>query len=239
MASTRLPGKAMIRVRDKTILEHVLERVRPSRFIEKFAIATSSSPADDIIEDMGDRLRLAVFRGSETDVLDRCYKTAKAFGFDPVVRVTADDPFQDFNIIDQAAEIYLHSVTRYDMVCNTLNPTYPEGLGTEIVSFACLKRIANESNDPSDREHVTTYILNHPQKFRIFNMENPRGHMAFLRLTLDTTEDLEVVKNIYNGLYDPRSYMTMDDIVEFISKHPQIMELNKNVPRTLRYSNLS
>jgi spore coat polysaccharide biosynthesis protein SpsF len=235
MASTRLYGKALIRIRSKTILEHVVDRVKPSRFIEKFAIATTTNPNDDIIEELGTRLGLPVFRGSESDVLDRCYQTANALDFDPIVRVTADDPLQDVNIIDRAIEIYLESAGKYDLVCNTLNPTYPEGLGAEVISFNSLKKIATESTDQSDREHITTYILNRPKEFRIYNLKNSKKNLASIRLTLDTKEDLELVKIIYDELYDPESYMTMEDIVGYILKHPNLLEVNRNVTRTLRY----
>ncbi len=233
MASTRLPSKVMIEVQGKPILQHIIERVRRSKRIQQIVLATTSSPADDKIEDIGRKLGVHVFRGSETDVLDRCYRAAAKFGFDPVVRITADDPFKDPSIIDAVVAKYMSE--RCDLACNTLMPTFPEGLDVEVISFSALKRAWYESNNPSDREHVTKYMFDNLNSFRILNVEHYED-FSDIRLTLDTEQDLKVVTAVYNALYSEYGN-TFDwkQVVHYLKANPRILEINKNVKKSGRY----
>lgn len=235
MLSTRLPYKVIIEIQGKTILEHIIERIRRSKHIRKVVIATTTNPKDDAIERIGLRLGLDVFLGSEVDVLDRCYHAAKEFCLDPIVRITADDPFKDPDIIDYAIEIYLKSRgEKYDLVCNTLKPTFPEGLDVEVISFNALERVWKESCKASDRLHVTKYMLEHPDRFRIYNFENPE-FLSDIRLTLDTKEDLELVKSIYDALYPRQSYFSWKDVIDYLRSNPDLLKVNENVKKSTRY----
>jgi spore coat polysaccharide biosynthesis protein SpsF len=235
MLSTRLPSKVIIEIQGKTILEHVIARVMRSNHIKKVVVATTTNPKDDAIKRVGLRLGLDVFRGAEVDVLDRCYQAAKTFCLDPIVRITADDPFKDPDIIDYAIGIYLRSMgKKYDLVCNTLKPTFPEGLDVEVISFNALERVWKESCKDSDREHVTMYMLEHPEQFLIYNFENTE-FLSDIRLTLDTKEDLELVKAIYDALYPRQNYFSWKDVIDYLSSNPDLLKINENVKKSNRY----
>ncbi len=235
MLSTRLPSKVIIEIQGKTILEHIIERIRRSKHISKVVVATSTNPEDSAIERIGLRLGLDVFLGSEVDVLDRCYHAAKEFCLDPIVRITADDPFKDPDIIDYAIEIYLKSRgKKYDLVCNTLKPTFPEGLDVEVISFNALERVWKESCKDSDRQHVTMYMLEHPDQFCIYNFENTE-FLSDIRLTLDTKEDLELVKAIYDALYPRQNYFSWKDVIDYLRSNPDLLKINENVKKSTRY----
>lgn len=238
ISSTRLPNKAIIEIQGKTILEHIIARVGRSRYLKKVVIATSTNPEDDAIERVGFRSGLDIFRGAEVDVLDRCYQAAKKFQLDPIVRISADDPFKDPEIIDCAIEIYMNSSGKYDLVCNTLEPTFPEGLDVEVISFDALKRAWKESSKDSDREHVTSYMLENASQFRIFNFKNP-VFLSNIRLTLDFNEDLELVKLIYNALYPRQNTFSWKEVIEYLHSDPNLLKVNKNVNRSLRYRDLN
>jgi spore coat polysaccharide biosynthesis protein SpsF len=238
MSSTRFPGKAIIKVQGKTILEHIIVRVMRSKYITNCVVATTINPEDDIIEKIGVKLGLDVFRGSELDVLDRCCKAAEKFDLDPVVRVGADDPFKDAHIIDRGIEIYMCSNRRNDLVCNTQYPSFPEGMDVEIISLAALQRAARETTNSLHREHVTSYILDNPNKFCIYNFRNEEN-LSYIRLTLDTMADLVVIRSIYNALRGNENYITMDEIVKYLLANPHLLEINRYVKRTLRYRHLS
>ena len=234
MASTRLPSKVMINVQDKPILQQIIERVRRSEYIQKVVIATSSNPSDDQIVELSRSIGADVFRGSENDVLDRCFQAAKQFSIDPIVRITADDPFKDPDIIDQVIKAFVEARGRYDLVCNTLRPTFPEGLDVEVMSFHALREAWSNSTDPSEREHITQHMFKNPEKFQILNIENSEN-ISNIRLTLDTPEDLKFVKIIYDALYPAKMDFTWKDVISYLRSRPELLEINKNVKKSGRY----
>lgn len=238
MLSKRLPYKAIIEIQGRTILEHVIARVMRSKDIKKVVVATTTNHEDDVIKRIAVRLGLDVFRGSEVDVLDRCYQAAKKFCLDPIVRITADDPFKDPDIIDYAIEIYLKSRGEYDLVCNTLKPTFPEGLDVEVMSFNALERVWKKSCKDSDREHVTLYMLDNPRQFHIYNFENTE-FLSNIRLTLDTKEDLKLVKSIYDALYPRRNHFSWKDVIDYLHHNPNLLKVNKNVKKSARYRHIT
>lgn len=236
MESTRLPSKVIMQVQGKPILQHVIERVAKSHHVEKIVLATTMNSADDVLEELGQKLNVGVFRGSERDVLDRCYQVSTMFSLDPIVRVTADDPFKDPDIIDRAIEVYIGSGRKYDLVCNTLKPTFPEGLDVEVMSFKALERTWTGATKSSEREHITLHMFNNPEKFRILNIENNED-LSAIRLTLDAKEDFELVKILYDMLYPLRNDFSWTDVVSYLKSKPELLEINKNVKKSGRYQN--
>ena len=198
-SSTRLPSKILKKIQNRTILEHIIERIKKSN-LEKIILATTENKIDDELVAIAKNNNIEYFRGSENDVLDRCYRAAKMFSIDPVVRITGDDPIKDPSIIDQAIKIYNKSTPKFDLVCNTLNPTFPEGLDVELFSFNALEIVWQNAKNQDDREHVTKYIYEHSREFKIFNFENTKN-LSNIRLTLDTEEDFELIKSIYDALF--------------------------------------
>lgn len=237
MASTRLPDKVMIKVQGKPILQHVIERVGRAKYVQKVVLATTTNPADDKLEELGRKIGVSVFRGSESDVLDRCYHAAAEFSLDPVVRVTADDPCKDPGIIDNLIKRYMDVEGGYDLVCNTQRPTFPEGLDVEVMSFQALKKAWMEATNAVEREHLTMHMFNNPGMFRILNVENSED-LSRIRLTLDTKEDFEVIRSIYGALYPTKKDFAWTDVVKYLQSRPELLEINKNIKKSGRYQQL-
>ena len=160
MGSTRLPEKVMKNLQGKTVLEHVIERVKQSKLIDEIIIATTTHERDAVIEAEALRCGVKSFRGSEDDVLSRYYYAAKENNIDVVVRITSDCPLIDPEIIDNIVIFYENN--NYDIVTNAgsdvANRTYPRGLDVEIFSFDILENAYNNASEKYQREHVTPYI---------------------------------------------------------------------------------
>ena len=233
MASTRLPGKIMLDIQGKLLLEHVIDRVRASRLIEKIVIATTANEKDKAIVDFAQRRGILYYVGSEDDVLDRFYQAAKRFHAGLIVRITPDDPFKDPEVIDKLVSYYLDHKDSLDYVSNTIKSTYPEGLDVEVFTFTALEKAWREAKKPSEREHVTPYIWNHSELFRIANVENDED-LSHLRWTLDTEADLRFTQEIYARLYRGQIFL-MKDILTLLEKEPELLTINQGIERNAGY----
>lgn len=232
--STRLPGKMLLPVIDnKGALELMLERVRRAIQLQKVVVATTTSPEDDRLADLCKRLGCECFRGDEEDVLDRYYKAAVAFGSpEVIVRLTGDCPLHDPVIIDKLVNRFLDS--QADYVSNIDPPTFPDGLDTEVFSFSALEKAWKEACLKSEREHVTSYIRNHMDKFKAVNIKCEKDLSAH-RWTLDEKEDYEFISRIYENLYKKKPAFGMEDVLELLAKHPELEEINKRFTRNEGY----
>ncbi len=231
--STRLPNKVLVDIVGKSLLEHVADRVRLSRLIDKIVIATSSKERDRVILEMAQGWGIATYAGSEDDVLDRFYQAAKIHKAETVVRITPDDPFKDPEVIDKVIGYYLKYRDNLDYVSNTLKPTYPEGLDVEVFPFYALEKAWQEAKKPSEREHVTPYIWNHPELFRLANIENDED-LSHLRWTLDTEADLRFTREIYARLYHGHVFL-MKDILALLRAEPELTHINQGIARNEGY----
>jgi len=228
MGSTRLPGKTLIDICGKPLLEHILFRIGHSKLIDSMVVATTELPFDDPIAVLCQRLNIKCFRGAEKDVLDRYYQCARTYGAEVIVRITADDPFKDPVVMDQ---IIAESLAGgYDYVSNTIRPTFPEGLDVEVLTFRALERAWHEATTAADREHVTPYVWLHPDLFRLKNVEYVRD-LSHLRWTLDTPEDLAFIRAVYERLYRLGSLFLMSDVLHLLEEQPALLELNANLER--------
>ena len=233
MGSTRLPGKTLTEICGKPLLQHIIERIQHCEFIDDIVVATTENKEDYAIIKLSDKLGVKSFTGSENDVLDRFYQCAKKFDADIVVRVTADDPFKDPDVIDRAVK-ELISDKGLDYVSNTIKPTYPEGIDIEVITLKALERAWKEADKKSEREHVTPYIWNNPEIFRVSNFENDIN-LSNLRWTLDTPQDLEFTRDIYKRLYSADSIFFMNDILELLRKEPWLASINTGIERNTGY----
>jgi len=233
MGSTRLPGKILIDIQGKSLLEHVIDRVCTSKLIEQIIIATTSNEKDKTIVDFAQEHQILYYVGSEDNVLDRFYQAAKMFHAGLIVRITPDDPFKDPEVIDKLVSHYLAHRGSLDYVSNTIKPTYPEGLDVEVFTFAALEKAWREAKKPSEREHVTPYIWNHSELFRIVNIENDED-LSHLRWTLDTEADLRFTQEIYAKLYRGQIFL-MKDILTLLEKEPELLKINQGIERNAGY----
>jgi len=231
--STRLPNKVFSELAGKPLIAHVVERIRFSARIDNIVLATTVNPKDDVLELWAVQNNVKVFRGSEDDVLSRYYHAADKYKSDIIVRITADDPFKDPSIFDRVIEeLFTKSL---DFAYNNNPPTFPEGLDTEIFTFAALKRSFIEAKDPFEREHVTQYLYRHPELFKQNNITHSPD-LSRMRWTIDTQTDFQMVSRVYRELYKPGEIFLMDDIVRLIQKHPEIEAINSHVKRSAMYS---
>lgn len=231
MGSTRLPGKVMMRLQGKTVLEHVIIRVKQSKEIDTIVIATTTKSDDDIIAEEAARLNVKCFRGSEEDVLSRYYYAAKEINADVVVRITSDCPLIDPKVIDKALFKFksLYVTNSVDYLSNTIERTYPRGLDMETVPFNKLEEAFNDADKPHQREHVTPYFYENPDKFNLINYSNNINYSDY-RLTLDTPEDFELITKIYEELYNGQHDFYLDDIIELYKYNPiKLIQINENI----------
>lgn len=222
MTSTRLPGKVLKTVLGKALLQHQIERLRRSR-ADEVIVATTTNAADEPIVALCRELSVPFFRGSELDVLARCQGAAKASGLDLVVRVTSDCPLIDPWVVDQV--LALHSSSGADFAANTLQRTYPRGMDTEVFSAAMLEEAAAEACLPYEREHVTPFFYQRPQRYRLANLAyktDQSGH----RWTVDTPEDFQLIERLLSALYPEKPGFSLEDILALISRHPEWSRLN-------------
>jgi len=226
--SSRLPEKVMKKLHDKTVLSHVIERVKQSNLIDNIIIATTIHERDDIIEEEAVINDVLLFRGSEDDVLARYYLAAKKNKSDVIIRITSDCPLIDPNVIDEIVDFYLKN--DYEIVTNASidisKRTYPRGLDIEVFSFNELEKAYLNAIEKYQREHVTPYIYEHNQN--IYYYCNDVDYSNY-RWTLDTKEDLELITKIYDSLYKGSHDFYLKDIVKLLEKNPQYVSINSHI----------
>jgi spore coat polysaccharide biosynthesis protein SpsF (cytidylyltransferase family) len=224
MGSTRLPGKVLKPLAGKPQLEHLIERLGSFTARGEVTVVTSDQPADDAIEDFCRKNDVAVFRGSEPDVLDRYYKAAvNAAAADEtiIVRITADCPLHHKEVVAFAlAEFEKHSL---DYFSNSFAPHYEDGCDTEVFRFAALKKAHEEAKLLSQREHVTPFIKDSGIFICGYKKFNPQYKF---KLSVDTAEDHEAVENIFNA-FAPETNFTIGSVVELLLKKPGLITANK------------
>ena len=225
MGSTRLPGKVLKEIEGETMLARVIERVRRAKLIDELLVATTDQPADDAIVDECRRHSAKVSRGDQSDVLDRYYRAAQLAKVDVVVRVTADCPLIDPMVADKVVGAFHEA--RPDYASNTLQRTYPRGLDTEVFSFSALARAWQEARKPHEREHVTPYIFEHPDKFKLLPVTSEADFSSH-RWTVDTAEDLEFVRAIYDRLKSNAEFSGRD-VLDLLDREPELIDLNRAV----------
>ena len=236
VGSTRLPAKVMKDLAGKPVLAHVINRVSFAKKIDGILVATTTEPADDVIESFCHENKIPVFRGSSEDVLKRYADAARLLVSEGkkvqyIVRITADCPLIDPNVIDRVISTALDG--QYDYVSNTLEPTYPDGLDVEVFTSDSLFEADTKALLPSEREHVTPYIKKR-EAFRRFNVTNDTD-LSSLRWTLDQEEDLRFLTEVYNTLYNPVNVFHMGDVLKLLDEKPWLTIINSTITRDEGY----
>jgi spore coat polysaccharide biosynthesis protein SpsF len=203
MGSRRLPGKVMMEINDKPLLYYVINQIKASKFNPKIVIATTNLSKDDKIEAFAKSQNIEVFRGNEKNVLDRYFQCAKKYSIEPIVRISADSPFIDPEIIDQCIDKFMNS--QVDYVSNVIKKEgnawkeglngFPIGTAVEVFSFNTLEMIWKKSIDIYEREHVTEYIIRHPEQFSIGFIENSED-LSKYRIVVDNPDDFDITSKI-------------------------------------------
>ncbi len=227
IGSTRLPKKILLPIAGKTALEWIKYRLSFSQEVDAIVVSTSDTVENDPIEHMATELGLPCYRGSEDDLIERIYQTAKMFGADAIVRITADCPLVDPFIVDQLVRAYRENPDIVDHVTNIFPPTYPDGLDVEVMPFHTLEKLHQDVTDPLYREWITTTIMEHPDTFEILNLPYSQN-LSYLRMTLDYEEDLDLISNIFEALHTEGAIFGLSEILDLFARQPDLIKINKD-----------
>jgi spore coat polysaccharide biosynthesis protein SpsF len=225
MGSSRLPGKALMDLGGKTALARVVRRLHRSVLIDEVVVATTTLAPDDAIHAECERLQVRCLHGSEDDVLDRYCEAARASAADVVVRITADCPLIDAELVDETIRLFWSQGADY--ASNTLVLSYPRGLDVEAFTVGALHRAWHEAHQPYEREHVTPYFYEHPEWFRLASLEGEADYSRY-RWTLDTVEDLQLIRAIYSR-FENRDDFGWRVVLQFMQAEPEVALLNAHV----------
>jgi spore coat polysaccharide biosynthesis protein SpsF len=226
MSSTRLPGKASIKIDGRETLAHVIDRIKSCNNIDDIVVATSTNPEDDKIEEIAYREGISVYRGSLEDVAMRILQAAKKFNINNIVRVTADDLIRDELMIDKGIERLINNKSDTLIMENM-----PYGTASEIFNFESLERIINHANDKNNTGFLEYYLKNEAY----FNVSKISSDYIFneeLRMTLDYDEDLIFFNKLFKIMKERKIYMMLD-ILKAIDKNKSIININKD--KTIDY----
>ena len=213
LGSTRLPGKVLKKINGKTILEYVINRLKKTKLSNNIIVATTNREEDKKIIKVAKKSNCHTFRGSTNNVLNRYYKAAVHYKVKNIVRITSDCPLIDPKIVNKVYFFYLKN--NYDYVSNRIFPTYPIGMGLEILNFKSLKKANKLTKSSYDKEHVTPY-LKKSSKINKGNFSLKQDYSK-LRVTLDNQNDLKLIRHIAKEL-NPNKYFSWKKILGKLKK---------------------
>ena len=244
MDSSRLPGKILADIAGQPMLSRVYIRTSRAATVTETVFATTTDSSDDPVAEYCDFSGIPFTRGNQFDVLDRYYQTAKEFRADVVVRITADCPVIDPDLIVDAVNTLLDG--EYDFVCNRLPPpfgrTYPIGLDTEVCTFAALETAWKDAKETFHREHVMPYLYEgvelsavsrqlsegvSQRGFRIAQLHHTTDFGDY-RWTVDTPEDLEFIRQVFAN-FDGRDDFSWKEVLDLVHDQPELMKINAGV----------
>lgn len=225
MGGTRLPGKVLKDIGGRTMLARVVRRARRATLVDKVVVATTCCLSAAAIVTECEQLGVRVFRGSELDVLDRYYWAAREYGAETIVRITADCPLIDPEIIDKVVGAFLEK--KPDCAANTLTRAYPRGLGLSVMTMAALSRAWRETNKGYHRAHVTSYVHQHPNRFKLLAVVEDTDYSDH-RWTVDTQEDLDFAREVYARLGNVDTF-SWQDVLGLLALEPELMNINQHI----------
>lgn len=232
MSSSRLPGKVLRPLLGVPMLLRQVERIRRATTLDALVIATSTDRSDDALERVCTENGLSCFRGALDDVLDRFYQASREHHPEYVVRLTGDCPVADPAVID--AVVRYTVAGGFDYASNTLPPTFPDGLDVEVFTFQSLETAWGEARLPSQREHVTPFIHQQPERFRTGNYAAAHDQ-SHLRWTVDEALDFELIRQIYESLYPTKPDFNTNDVLALLDRRPELRTLNTAYGRNEGY----
>ncbi len=223
LSSRRLPGKVLRPILGRPMIVQQIERLRRCRFLDGLVVATSNDQSDDTIAATCADEDLPCVRGPLNNVLARFCKVVEQYRPDHVVRLTADCPLADWDVID--ALIQRHLDTDADYSTNALQRTFPKGLDCEVIRADVLRRINEETRSPFDREHVTPFVYRDASGYSISHLTQDRD-TSFLRWTVDLPSDFTFATKIYEHLYPDNSSFTSADVLDLLQRQPELRFVN-------------
>lgn len=228
MGSTRLPGKVLMKIEGKPMVQRVVERLKKAKRLNEIVLAIPDTKENDALEEFAKTNNIIYVRGSESDVLGRYYKAAKQEEADVVVRITADCPLVDPEIVDLIIDEHL-AFPPVDYTSNVIERAFSRGLDVEVFNFLSLEQAQKQAKKPRQREHVTLYFLENPG---LFSLRNELGGLEWkrpeFRLTVDTEEDLEFVRAIYKH-FSPETDFSTIDVINFLDQNPKLSITNTKI----------
>lgn len=231
MGSTRLPGKVLKPILSKPMLWHIVNRLKQSKLIDEVVIATSVKKEDDKIIRFCNKNKIKCFRGSENDVLNRFYETAKHYQAEIVIRITADCPLVDPEIIDHTISTFINERLDYIAIATGAGASnkkvyrFPDGLDCEVFTFDALEKAHQNAKNELEREHATMYIWKRPKLFKQQQIESKIDY-SYLRFTVDFDTDLNFVRKVYSNLYNQNPHFGLNDVINLIKTKKEILEIN-------------
>ena len=228
MSSSRLSGKIMLQACKKPLLQHMIERIQFTETVDKIVIATSTNKNDDVIEDFCKENKILCFRGSENDVLSRYKMVADMVHADIIVRLTSDTPLLNHIILDKVVKVYTKNKYDYVSNCFPLPRTYPDGMNVEVFSKKILDEMYYNAKKPSEREHVSLYVVTQPEKYKIYRVGYLKD-ISHYRFNLDYELDYKLIKEIFENLYYENQYFSMEDVIKFLEANPSIFNINLKI----------
>lgn len=232
MTSSRLPGKALLDLAGRPLTWHVIQRVTAIPSVGTVVLATCHGAAHEPLIDLARDMGIDYFIGSEDNVLERYYHAWQHFGGDYVMRVTGDNPFTDTQMGDLSARMAIE--TQADLFHLD---HLPLGTGVSMIRATALAEAYRKSDRPYHFEHVTPYIKEHEEAFRVLSQPAPvQNPFPGLRLTVDEPDDFELARRLYAALYHGTPF-TLDDVFTYLKKNPQLADLNSAVvQRPMKHS---
>jgi spore coat polysaccharide biosynthesis protein SpsF len=230
MTSSRLPGKVLLPVTGRPLLEHLVRRLRAVPSLNAIVLATTVSGADDVLVEFARQAGIGCYRGSEDDVMSRVVAAAASAQAEVVVEITGDCPIIDPTIVETVIRTFLANDAQY--VSNAHVRSFPDGMDVQVFRLATLQESAAMTDAPLDREHVTLHIRNHPERFRAIHVVAPPDvHWPELGLTLDEPGDYELLRRVIEHLEPINPLFTCDDVVRLLRANPDWLELNRAAVR--------
>lgn len=229
MTSKRLPGKVMLRVKKKPLLEHLVERLKKINDIDEIILCTTKNKKDDVLVNKARDLNIKFFRGSENNVLGRVASAIQRYKGNIVVQITADCPIIDYKIIKRAISIFKKN--NYDCVSNSFVRSFPDGMDVSIIKAKSLYKANTLSKSKMHKEHVSLFIKDNPTIFKIKNyIANKKNYWPQLGVTLDEKKDYLLIKKIINYFYNKKYFFECVDIISLV-KEKKWIKINQNVNR--------
>lgn len=228
MGSSRLPGKVLMDVGGVPAIGRLVRRLRRARKLDGIVLATTVSPSDDALHAWAENEGVAVYRGSEEDVLLRVVEAQRSQSSDVVVEITGDCTLLDPEVIDLGIETFFENDC--DVACNVRKPSYPMGADVQVFSLAALEDVERSVSDPAVREHVSLHFYEHPERYRVIHMFAPeRWRDPTMRLQLDYEEDLRFIREIYARLEPSHGdAFGLEEIMALCKKHPELPSMNRH-----------